>query len=222
MAFWAMADSGPTPATRLRRHPERGHHDPAVVRAILDAAPVCQVAFVDAGRPHNIPMLHWREDDRLYLHASRGSRLARVLAEGAEACVAVTHLDGMVLARSAFSHSMNYRSAIVYGRFTEVADPATKLRHLEAMFERLLPGRWAQCRRPSEAELAATAVLELPLVEAVAKVRGGPPQDDPEDLGFPAWAGVLPCAVRWGAPVPAEGLADGLALPPELLDRLRG
>lgn len=216
------AELQPTATTRIRRLPERGSHDVATLHAILDATPACQVAFVDGGRPHTIPMLHWREDDHLYLHASRGSRLAWVLAEGVDACVAVTLLDGLVLARSAYSHSMNYRSAMVYGRFTEVAEADAKLRHLEAMFDRVLPGRWAQCRPPSEAELAATAVLELPLAEAVAKVRRGPPADAPEDLGYPAWAGVLPCAVQWGAPVPAEGLAEGLALPPTLLDRLRG
>lgn len=210
----------PTPRTRLRRHPERGHYDTATVHAILDAAPVCQVAFVAEGRPHLIPVLHWREADRLYVHASRGSHLARVLAEGAEACVAVTLLDGLVLARSAFSHSMNYRSVVVYGRFTEILDPAVKQARLEALFRNLLPGRWDQCRPPSDAELAATAVLQLQLREAVAKVRTGPPLDEPEDLDFPAWAGVLPLESRWGRPLPVAGQAPALALPAELLARL--
>lgn len=215
-----MSAYEPTPRTRIRRHPERGSHDPAVVHAILDAAPVCQVAFVAEGRPHLIPVLHWREGDRLYVHAARGGRLARVLAEGAEACVAVTLLDGLVLARSAFSHSMNYRSVVVYGRFAEVADPAAKAARLEALFHRLLPGRWAQCRPPSVAELAATAVLELPLAESVAKVRCGPPVDDPGDLEIPAWAGVLPVETRWGRPQPVEGQDPALALPPGLLARI--
>jgi nitroimidazol reductase NimA-like FMN-containing flavoprotein (pyridoxamine 5'-phosphate oxidase superfamily) len=187
---------------------------------VLDAAPVCQVAFVEDGRPQLIPMLHWREGDRLYLHASRGSRMARALAAGAEACVAVTMLDGMVLARSAFHHSMNYRSVVVYGTFTEVLEPGARLAHLEAMFQRLLPGRWAQCRPPSDRELAMTMVLELPLDEAVAKFRSGPPMDDEADLRHPAWAGVLPVAPAWGPPVPVAGLAAGLDLPPELLSRL--
>lgn len=215
-----MSEYEPTPRTRLRRHPERGHHDAATVHAILDAAPVCQVAFVAEGRPHIIPVLHWREGERLYVHAARGSRLARVLGEGAEACVAVTLLDGLVLARSAFSHSMNYRSVVVYGRFIEITDPAAKRDRLEALFQRLLPGRWAQCRPPSTQELAATAVLELTLAEAVAKVRTGPPKDDPEDLGLPVWAGVLPLATRWDRPLPVAGQDPVLALPPELLARL--
>lgn len=214
-----MAEFEPTPHTRLRRLPERGSYDVEGVHAILDAAPVCQVAFVAEGRPHCIPMLHWREEHRLYLHASRGSRMARVLAQGAEACVAVTHFDGLVLARSAFSHSMNYRSVLVYGRFTEVEDAAAKLAHLEAMFHRLLPGRWEQSRRPNDKELALTAVLELPLLEAVAKIRTGPPKDDPADLDHPAWAGVIPLEPRWLDPVPVEGLDPALRLPPALLDR---
>lgn len=215
-----MSDLEPTPSTRLCRHPERGTYATATIHAILDAAQVCQVAFVAGGRSHLIPVLHWREGDRLYIHAARGSRLWRVLAEGAEVCVAVTLLDGLVLARSAYSHSMNYRSVVVYGCFTEITDSELKLARLEAMFQHLLPGRWAQCRPPSAQELAATAVLELPLVEAVAKVRSGPPLDDPEDLDHPVWAGVLPLATRWGRPLPVAGQEPGLALPPELLARL--
>ena len=214
-----MAEFEPTPHTRLRRLPERGSYDVEGVHAILDAAPVCQVAFVVDGRPHLIPMLHWREGERLYLHASRGSRMAQALAAGAEVCVAVTHLDGLVLARSAFHHSMNFRSAVVYGRFTEIREPAAKLAHLEALFQHLLPGRWSQCRPPSDSELAMTAILELPLAEAVAKIRTGPPGDDVADLAHPAWAGVWPVATRWGRPVPMEGLAPGLELPAELLER---
>lgn len=209
-----------TDRTRLRRHPERGSHDAEVIHAILDAAAVCQVAVVVDGHPHCLPMLHWREGDRLYLHASKGSHMARALAAGAEACVTVTHLDGMVLARSAFSHSMNYRSVVAYGRFTEITDPAVKLAHLEAMFHQVLPGRWAQCRPPNDQEIAMTSVLELPLVEAVAKVRTGPPVDDSADLDYPAWAGVLPLEPRWGSPVPVPGLDPGLQLPIELLGRI--
>jgi hypothetical protein len=214
-----MSEFMPTPHTRLRRLPGRGSYDVAVVHAILDASPVCQVAFVAEGRPHIIPMLHWREEDRLYLHASRGSRMARVLALGAEACVSVTHLDGMVLARSAISHSMNYRSVVVYGRFTEIEDAAAKLAHLEAMFHRILPGRWTQCRLPNDKELALTSVLELPLVEAVAKIRTGPPKDDAADLAHPAWAGVVPLDPRWRDPVPVDGLDPALRLPQEVRDR---
>lgn len=215
-----MAKLPPTERTRVRRHPERGSYEAATVHAILDATPVCQVAFAVEGRPQLIPMLHWREGDRLYLHASRGSRMALALAKGAEVCVAVTLLDGMVLARSAFSHSMNYRSVAVFGSFTEVTDGAAKLAHLQAMFDRLLPGRWPQCRPPTAEELEQTAVLELPLLEAVAKVRSGPPMDDQGDLDFPAWAGVLPLQGRWGPPVPVAGQDPGLRLPPELLRRL--
>jgi uncharacterized protein len=215
-----VSELEPTSRTRILRHPERASYDADVVHAVLDASPVCQVAFVEEGRPHVLPMLHWREEDRLYLHAFRGGRAGRALAHGAEACVAVTLLDGLVLARSAFSHSMNYRSVVVYGRFQELSDPAAKRAHLQALFHRLLPGRWSQCRLPNDQELALTMVLELPLLEAVAKIRTGPPKDDPEDLGFPTWAGVLPLEARWGPPVPAEGLDPGFRLPPELLERL--
>jgi nitroimidazol reductase NimA-like FMN-containing flavoprotein (pyridoxamine 5'-phosphate oxidase superfamily) len=192
-----------TPRTRLRRLPEKAVHDTAVLHAILDEARVAHVAFIDDGHPVNVPVGCARDGDRLLLHGSTGSRLFRQLARGAEVCVTVTLLDGMVLARSAFESSMHYRSVMVFGTTTEVDE---KLAALRAMSEVWLPGRWATLRPPHARELAATMVLELRLTEWSVKVSDGPPDDDPADLDAPVWAGMLPLVTTYGDPVAAPDL----------------
>jgi len=194
-----------TERTRVRRLPEKAVDDATVLHAILDAARVAHVALVDDGHPVNIPVGCARDGDRLLLHGSTGSRLFRRLADGASICATVTLLDGMVLARSAFESSMHYRSAMVFGTTTEV--PAEdKVAALRAMSEAWLPGRWDTLRPPKAKELAATTVLALPLTEWSVKVSDGPPEDDPDDLDAPVWAGVLPFVTSYGDPVPAPDL----------------
>lgn len=194
-----------TDRTRIRRLPEKGVDDVAVLHAILDAARVGHVAFVDDGSPVNVPTGIARDGDRLLLHGSTGSRLYRRLAEGTEVCVTVTLLDGMVLARSAFESSMHYRSVMVFGTASEV--PADgKVDALRVMSEAWLPGRWDTLRPPTTKELAATTVLALPLDEWSVKVSDGPPEDPEEDLDAPVWAGVLPIVTSYGEPVPAPDL----------------
>jgi uncharacterized protein len=194
-----------TPRTRLRRHPERGHTDRAALHAILDQGLVAHVAFVADGQPFAIPMAYVRLGDALYLHGALANRMLRAAAEGAELCVTVTLLDGLVLARSAFHHSMNYRSAVVFGRGRLVEAPPEKQRVLTALVERLAPGRGSEARVPDARELAVTLVLALPLDEASVKIRTGPPLDDESDLAWPVWAGVIPLGVQAGAPVPDKG-----------------
>jgi len=200
-----------TDRTRVRRLPEKASTDTAVLHAILDAAKVAHVAFADAhGQPFNLPVGAARDGDRLLLHGSTGSRLFRTLATGATACVTVTLLDGLVLARSAFESSMHYRSAMVFGTPQEVLDKVTALR---AMSEQWMPGRWETLRPPSAKELAATRVLELSLDEWSVKVSAAPPEDDPADLDAPVWAGVLPILSEYGDPVPAPDLRGSPLVP---------
>ncbi|MCX6396844.1 MAG: pyridoxamine 5'-phosphate oxidase family protein [Propionibacteriales bacterium] len=199
-----------TDRTRIRRLPEKALTDLTALHAVLDAAKVGHVAFVQDGYPVNIPVACARDGDRLLLHGSTGSRLFRALASGTEVCVTVTLLDGLVLARSAFESSMHYRSAMVFGIPTEVADkPAA----LQAMTEAWMPGRWAGLREPRPKELAATLVLELPLVEWSVKISAGDPDDPAEDLDEPVWAGVLPIVAAYGDPVPAPDLRGTPSVP---------
>lgn len=194
----------PTERTTLRRVPNRAHYDSDTLHAIIDAAYICHVAFNDEMGPHCIPTACWREGQHLYIHGSNGSRMLKVLAAGAQACVTVSHVDGLVLARSAFSHSMNYRSAIVYGQFEVVGGNDAKRASIDAFMEHILPGRGLDARPPSDKELNATTFLRISLDEAVCKVRTGGPNDDPPDMDWPAWSGVLPLAVQRGAAVPHE------------------
>jgi hypothetical protein len=189
--------------TQVRRGATKASYDPAVLHAIVDAAYICQIAFADAHGVHCIPTACWRggDGDYLYIHGSNGSRMLQCLTEQ-DCCVTIVHVDGLVLARSAFSHTMNYRSAMIYGRFEVVGEPA-KHQALEDFMEHLAPGRQAQVRPGNDKEHAATTVLRIPLAEAVCKVRSGPPADDEEDMGIAAWAGVLPLAQARGTPVPA-------------------
>jgi nitroimidazol reductase NimA-like FMN-containing flavoprotein (pyridoxamine 5'-phosphate oxidase superfamily) len=204
----------PTARTTVRRLPARGAYDPAVIHAILDEGLVCHVGFVADGQPFVIPTIHGRVGDTLYVHGSAASRMLRALAGGIPVCVTVTIVDGLVLARSAFHHSMNYRSAVVLGTATSVTDPAERDQALRAITDHVVPGRWDAVRPPNEKELAATAVLRLPIAEASAKVRTGPPVDDDEDYALPVWAGVLPLVLGAHAPVADPRLPPGLA-PPE-------
>jgi hypothetical protein len=188
--------------TKVKRHPERGAYDRATIDAILDEALICHVGFVADGQPYVIPTIHARDGDTLYLHGSPGSRMLRNLAEGIDVCVTVTLLDGLVLARSVYNHSMNYRSVVVLGRARELTDRAEKLHAMERIVESMVPGRWSEARQPNEAEIRGTTILALGLEEASAKIRTGPPKDFDEDLSLPVWAGVIPLDLRRGAPYP--------------------
>jgi uncharacterized protein len=201
----------PSERTRVRRLPARGAYDRATIDAILDEGLVAHLGFAADGVPYVIPTLHARDGDVVYVHGSSASRALRALQAGAPACLTVTLLDGLVLARSAFHHSVNYRSVVVLGRPRLVEGDAERLAALEAFTERLVPGRWAEVRRPSRQELKATKILALALDEASAKVRTGPPGDDEEDLALDCWAGVVPLAQVAGPPEPAPDLREGIA-----------
>lgn len=205
-----------TRRTRLNRVKERGRTDRAELYAVLDAGLICHLGVVVDGTPMVVPTGYGRVGDTLYLHGSTGATWVR--AEG-RVCVTVTHLDGVVLARSIFHHSMNYRSAMIYGTPRLVRDPEEKLTGLRALSEQLTPGRWDETRKPSRRELAATAVLALSLAEASVKVRQGPPRDDEADLALPVWAGVLPLVTRWGTPIPDPLLAPGIPVPAHVAER---
>lgn len=193
-----------TSRTTVNRLPKRALYDREAIYAILDEALICHVGFVVEGQPYVIPTIHTRIDDALYFHGSAASRMLRTLREGIDACVTVTLLDGLVLARSAFHHSMNYRSVVVLGKATAVTDDDEKRRVLEALVEHVCRGRAADVRKPNESELKQTLALRLPIEEASAKVRTGPPIDDEEDYSLPVWAGVLPMALTPDAPVTDE------------------
>ncbi|WP_411193212.1 pyridoxamine 5'-phosphate oxidase family protein [Paraburkholderia sp. B3] len=201
----------PSSRTRVRREAHRADYDKATLHAILDEAWLCHVAFADDHGVHCIPTACWREGDYLYIHGSNGSRMLKVADAGAQVCVTVTHLDGLVLARSAFNHSMNYRSAAIYGVF-EAVPLDHKAAALDAFMERLAPGRGNEARRGSEKELAATTVLRISLAEAASKRRTGGPNDDEADLARAVWAGVLPMALR-PLPPEVEPAARGAATP---------
>jgi uncharacterized protein len=190
-----------TPRTKLRRLPKRGAHDRPAIDAILDEALISHVGFVHDGRPAVIPTLHARLGDDVLIHGSAASRMLRALAQGIDVCLTATLIDGLVLARSAFHHSVNYRSVVLYGQAQLVTEPAAKEAALEAFTERLLPGRWADVRWPTRKELKATSVLTLPIAEGSAKVRTGPPIDDEPDYALDVWAGVVPLTLTRGEPV---------------------
>jgi len=199
-----------TQRTKLRRAPQRGAHDRATIDAILDEALIAHVAWVQDGRPAVIPTLLARDGDDVLIHGSSASRTIRALRAGLEACVEVTLVDGLVLARSAFHHSINYRSVILYGTLEEAPD---KERALEIFTEKLIPGRWEHVRWPNPKELRGTAALKLRIDEGSAKIRTGPPVDDDEDYELDAWAGVVPLTLTAQAPVPDPLLREGIATP---------
>ncbi len=212
-----------SPRVKLRREPKRGHYDLATVQRILDRALVAHIAFVadppsegQIGQPYCIPTLCARTGDRALIHGSSASRMLRGLSAGAPACLTATLTDGLVLARSAFEHSINYESAIVLGTLQAVTEPEAKRAALQAFTEKLLPGRWAEVRQPTAKELKATAILSLTIDEASAKVRSGPPETPPEDEDVDVWAGVVPIHTVYGEPVTAPDVAPGTAPSPSV------
>jgi nitroimidazol reductase NimA-like FMN-containing flavoprotein (pyridoxamine 5'-phosphate oxidase superfamily) len=202
--------------TEFRRHPERGTSDRHVIDQILDEAMFCHVGFVDDGVPYVIPTIHVRVGDSLVLHGSPASRMMRIVSSGADIAIAATLLDGLVLARSVFDHSMNYRSAVVFGQASKITDPEQKLEAMRVFTEKILPGRWDEARRPTNKEFGATLMAALPIDAATAKVRTGPPIDDEQDLGLPVWAGEIPYRLTPGTPIPAPDLREGIELPERL------
>ncbi|MEU5542931.1 pyridoxamine 5'-phosphate oxidase family protein [Streptomyces sioyaensis] len=213
----------PTERTTPTRARQRATYDQETVHAILDEGYVCHLGFVRDGSPVVLPTLYGRVGDRLYLHGSTGSRPLRMAGAapdpGLDVCVTVTHVDGLVLARSAFHHSINYRSVVVHGTAHQVTDPEEKTSALDALVDHVLPGRAADSRPGNAKELAATSVIRLDLREVSAKIRAGGPDDEPEDLALPYWSGVLPVAPVYGAPIPADDLAPGTPEPAYLTAR---
>lgn len=210
-----------TPRTRVKRLADRGKYDRETVFAVLDEGLVCHVGFTVDGQPFVIPTLFARVGDLLYVHGSAASRMLRTLSGGVQMCVTVTLVDGLVLARAAFHHSMNYRSVVVLGRATLIESSEEKLTALEAFTEKIVRGRWADVRQPNESELKQTTVLSLPLEEVSAKVRTGGPKDDKEDYDLPIWAGVLPLPVVPSAPIPDAQLRVSLDPPPYVVNYSR-
>ena len=211
-----MKEFTPTQRSTIKRLPKRATYDSETVYQILDEGLVCHVGFVVDGQPYVIPTAYGRVEDRLYIHGSPASRMLRTLQEGIPVCVTVTLLDGLVLARSAFHHSMNYRSVVIFGTATIVSEPEEKLKALHAFTEHVVPGRWEEVRQPSRNELAGTLVLSLPIVEASAKVRTGPPVDDEADYSLPVWAGEIPLRLVAGVPVDDPRLQAGIKPSPVL------
>jgi uncharacterized protein len=199
--------------TQLRRLPNRGSHDSETINAILDSAFLAHVGFQVDGQPFVIPTLYGRADNKLYLHGSAASRMLRELEVGVPACVTVTLVDGLVLARSAFHHSMNYRSVVAFGTARKISEPEQKIEALRVISEHVIVGRWNEVRGPSEKELKATSVLEFSIEEASAKIRVGPPLDDEEDYALPIWAGVLPLRLEAKEPLADPRLTNGAAVP---------
>jgi nitroimidazol reductase NimA-like FMN-containing flavoprotein (pyridoxamine 5'-phosphate oxidase superfamily) len=206
-------DSYQTPKTTVKRLPQRGAYDRETIHRILDEGTICHVGFVEDSKPVVIPTIYVRVGERICLHGSKGSRMLQTLAQGAEACITVTLLDGLVLARSAFHHSMNYRSVIAFGTGSAIEDSKEKNSVLHALSEKVIPGRWQEIRVPSEAELNGTQVVAITIREASAKIRTGPPKDDEKDYALPIWAGVLPLTLMPSAPIPDPLLPEGIPVP---------
>jgi nitroimidazol reductase NimA-like FMN-containing flavoprotein (pyridoxamine 5'-phosphate oxidase superfamily) len=203
----------PPDRIRVRRYPKKGRYDRAMIESILDRALVAHVAFVERGEPVCIPMLFARVDGKLYVHGSRASRAMRLLAQSGPACVTVTLLQGLVLARSAFEHSANYESVVVFGCFEPIENAAERLAALAAFANKILPGRWDEVRQPNAKELKGTTILAMPIEQASAKVRYGPPDDDDsEDAALDVWAGEIPIVTFFGEPVASPGLRAGIPI----------
>jgi nitroimidazol reductase NimA-like FMN-containing flavoprotein (pyridoxamine 5'-phosphate oxidase superfamily) len=216
-----MGEFGKGELNRVRRLPDRGQYDKATIYPIVDGAPICHVGFAVDGQPYVIPTIHARMGDTLVLHGAKASRMLKHVQAGKPICVTVTLLDGLVLARSVFHSSMNYRSVLIFGHGRAIDDDIAKLAALEAISEHLLAGRWADARRPTQKELDATAVVAVDIESASAKVRVGPPNDDEEDYALPTWAGVVPLALQPLAPVADPRLDGTVALPPYISSYVR-
>lgn len=212
-----MTDYTPTDMTRLKRVHRRAHYDSETVHGILDANPLCHVGYTIDGKPAVTPTLQWREGETVYWHGSSASRALRK-ATGLDVCLTVSIMDGLVLARSGFHHSANYRSVMIYGTATKVEEPEKKEAHLKTFMEQLYPGRWSTLRPMTGQELKATTLLSIPLSEVSAKVRTGGPIDDDADYDLPIWAGVVPFEQVIGAPIPDPRNLDGLAIPSHVKD----
>jgi nitroimidazol reductase NimA-like FMN-containing flavoprotein (pyridoxamine 5'-phosphate oxidase superfamily) len=206
-----------TPETTLNRHPERGVYDRQAIEAVLDEALVCHIGFIADGRPVVVPTLGVRLGSTYYVHGSAVSRMLTTLAEGIELAVAVTLIDGLVLARSVFNHSVNYRSVMIFGRGREVTDADEKWRALEALVEHVVTGRWQDARQPTEHEMKATLVIAVPIEQVSAKIRSGPPKDFEDDYSLAVWAGVVPLDLKAGAPIPDPRLVSCVEPPPAVL-----
>ena len=212
----------PTDLNRVNRHSERGRYDRSEIYPIIDEALICHVGIVVDGQPVVIPTIHARVGDTVYLHGAVASRLLRHIRDGNALCAEFTLLDGIVFARSVFNHSMNYRSAVIFGVGRLVNEDSEKTLALTAITEHIALGRWAEARLPTRKELAATLVVAVPIDSASAKVRSGPPKDDEEDLSFPVWAGVLPFQQVTLPPVPDPAMTAPIALPPYIAEYRRG
>ena len=208
-----------TPRTTLRRHRERGQTDRTALYEVLDAGLICHLGVVAGGAPVVLPTAYGRDGDTLYLHGSSANG-AFAAADGQQICVTVTHMDGLVCARAVFSHSVNYRSAVVFGTATLVRDSGERWQALRIITDHLIPGRWAAARQPTRKEMAATSVLSVPLTEASVKIRTGMPADEPEDYDLDVWAGVLPVAVTFGEPAPDPELRPEIPVPAHIRDRV--
>jgi uncharacterized protein len=208
-----MSEFSPTERTKVRRLPDRGKYDSESVYGILDEAFICHVGFVVDGQPYVIPTGFARVNDTLYIHGSAASRMLRTLADGVQVCVTVTLIDGIVMARSGFHSSMNYRSVVILGRAMQVEGRDEKLAALAAFSEQVMPGRWKDLRKTTDTELKGTLVLTLPLKEVSAKVRTGPPKDDDADYELPLWAGVVPLKLTSGTPIDDPRLPRGIEPP---------
>jgi nitroimidazol reductase NimA-like FMN-containing flavoprotein (pyridoxamine 5'-phosphate oxidase superfamily) len=213
-----LSDFDITPINRLRRIPERGIYDKETIYQIIDDALICHVGLVQDGRPFVIPTLHARRDDEILLHGATTSRLIRHAQAGNQLCLTFTHVDGIVLARSVFHHSINYRSVVLFGQGQLVQGDQANMDALEQFTERLLPGRWDDARSPNAKELKATSIVAISIESASAKVRSGEPGDDEEDYALPHWAGVLPVRQEVGSPEPDGRLADDTPLPDYIAD----
>ncbi len=207
--------------TKVRRVPKRGVYDRDTIYSILDKEGVCQVAFVYKNWPVVIPMLYGRKNDSLFIHGASAGRMITELEKGAKICLSVTRFSGLVLARSAFHHSANYESVVLFGRAELVSDAAQKAEALKAISDHLIPGRWEEVRPPNSKEMKATKVLRIPIVEASAKIRRGGPVDDEADYALDVWAGVLPFEHKYGQPIADDRLMEGIALPGSVRNRLK-
>ncbi len=206
--------------SKINRLPSRGYYDKETINQIIDEALYCHVSFVHRNQPYIIPTIHARMGDSIVLHGAKGSRLLKHIAEGNEICIAITLMDGLVLARSVFHHSMNYRSVVIFGKGKLLENKVVKLEALKTITEHLIPGRWEDARKPNEKELNATTVVSIDIDEASAKIRTGPPKDDDEDYNLPVWAGVIPILQKFDSPENDPMLNEDIVLPNYIREKI--